>query len=65
MKWELDDTTEEEEEKEEGYVEARMTEQGQGKMKPEWRGMSHPHDFPVDWNQRSAAIIKIIESHLK
>lgn len=67
-KWELDDTTrleEEDDEEEEGYVEARMTEQGHGKMKQEWRGMSHPHGFPVDWNQRSEGVIKIIESHLK
>lgn len=38
-----------------------MTEQGHGKMKKEWRGMSHPHDFPFDGDQRNAGIIKIIE----
>lgn len=38
-----------------------MTEQGHGKMKKEWRGMSHPHDFPFDGDQRNAGIIKIIK----
>lgn len=41
------------EEEEEGYVEAGVTEQGHRETKHEWRGMSHPRDFPVDWKEET------------
>lgn len=57
MKWELNDTMEDDGEAGEGSGREQLSE-GMGKLKKERSGMSHPHDFPFDGDQRNARIIK-------